>query len=513
MGLTTNEWNSTLADCGLSRVIKLHSLRNLPIALDALLLIHKAGHASCARDPTLTTLERESILYTRVWDSMYKMLYCLMQSGAVLKCVFDGGTPPAKKATVIARQKNNSSGFKITDSLLKFVISQLSRLGLQVIMAPYEADSQIAWMYWSGQVQYVLTEDSDHHVYGMKCIARLDTTTSSGVLYHLGELPNSFPDKNLLSFYSSIPFRVEAKSASHLTECNPSRRSEDKKDTPFVDAFKSLHAELGPLLGLLLMLFAGNDMVPGGIQGFGIKKTVRLLHSYTDTNILVPSVTNPWESILTLLCEDLQEHLPQARQAVPVQEHFEIMRKILCCFLYAIVCNPHTGIPQTLIPTDLTPELVSWVGATYCKSVTPLLPPPPSPCPIEPSSHVLARQSIPEEVQLPQCPPSVLIHGIPTPTFQCPYVGQRGKECKQRFLCQEEYEKHFGSAHDICHVCWVKNKFKQTSLVRFLNPGSRGDHIRDTHGCSADIKIETASSERTIVFYGIKPVKYDSIIS
>ena len=44
------------------------------------------------------------------------------------------------------------------------------------MIAPYEADSQIAKLYNLGEVDYVISEDSDFLVYGCKVLMKLTPT-------------------------------------------------------------------------------------------------------------------------------------------------------------------------------------------------------------------------------------------------------------------------------------------------------------------------------------------------
>ena len=48
-------------------------------------------------------------------------------------------------------------------------IGALRKMGVQVVVAPYEADSQLAYLCKSNVCQAVLTEDSDVIVYSMAC--------------------------------------------------------------------------------------------------------------------------------------------------------------------------------------------------------------------------------------------------------------------------------------------------------------------------------------------------------
>ena len=48
----------------------------------------------------------------------------------------------------------------------RLVMQALKAIGVEYVVAPYEADAQMAHMALSGQVQGVITEDSDLLAYG-----------------------------------------------------------------------------------------------------------------------------------------------------------------------------------------------------------------------------------------------------------------------------------------------------------------------------------------------------------
>jgi exonuclease-1 len=114
--------------------------------------------------------------------------------------VFDGGALPMKAATNAARrenrQKNHAKGLRyleqknydqamncfrqavsITFDMMKRVQSYLDQVGVDWIVAPYEADAQLAFLSRNGWVDAVITEDSDLLTFGCKTVLfKLDKT-------------------------------------------------------------------------------------------------------------------------------------------------------------------------------------------------------------------------------------------------------------------------------------------------------------------------------------------------
>lgn len=60
-------------------------------------------------------------------------------------------------------------GLGVTAEVEKHAIAAMRRLGIMVVVAPYEADAQLAYLCQIGMCEAVLTEDSDIIVYSAIC--------------------------------------------------------------------------------------------------------------------------------------------------------------------------------------------------------------------------------------------------------------------------------------------------------------------------------------------------------
>lgn len=122
----------------------------------------------------------------------------LIHFGITPYLVFDGDYLPSKAGTEEDRLKRRSESRKlglellklgktsqahlelqkavdVTPEMARLLIEELKYHGIQYVVAPYEADSQLVYLERKGIVQGILSEDSDLLVFGAKClITKLD---------------------------------------------------------------------------------------------------------------------------------------------------------------------------------------------------------------------------------------------------------------------------------------------------------------------------------------------------
>ena len=117
----------------------------------------------------------------------------LLHFGVTPYLVFDGDYLPSKAATEDCRaqrreeskrvglemyrlgkssqaQKELQKAVDVTPEMAGQLIRELKKLGVQYVVAPYEADAQLAYLERKGIVQGILSEDSDLLVFGAKCL-------------------------------------------------------------------------------------------------------------------------------------------------------------------------------------------------------------------------------------------------------------------------------------------------------------------------------------------------------
>ena len=120
-----------------------------------------------------------------------KLLSLLKSNNITAICVFDGKNLLAKSSELLHRkefkefninlsQKTSSSEEKrkilnralnVTPKMINTLINVLENLDQKIIVAPFEADAQIGFLYKTKQIDFAISEDSDLIPYGVKKIA------------------------------------------------------------------------------------------------------------------------------------------------------------------------------------------------------------------------------------------------------------------------------------------------------------------------------------------------------
>ncbi|ALC38709.1 tos [Drosophila busckii] len=174
-----------------SAKLHLKDIRGSTVAVDTYCWLHK-GVFSCADK------------LARGEDTDQYVQYCLKYVRMLLSfdikpiLVFDGQHLPAKALTEQRRRENRQQSKKRAQELLRLgrvdearsqmrrcvdvthemalrLIKECRSINVDCIVAPYEADAQMAWLNKAGMAQYIITEDSDLTLFGaQKIIFKLD---------------------------------------------------------------------------------------------------------------------------------------------------------------------------------------------------------------------------------------------------------------------------------------------------------------------------------------------------
>ena len=117
----------------------------------------------------------------------------LIHFGVIPYIVFDGDYLPSKAVTEVERAKKREESKKkglelyrlnkpsqahlelqkavdVTPEMARQLIDELKKIGVEYIVAPYEADAQLVYLERQGIIQGMLSEDSDLLVFGAKCL-------------------------------------------------------------------------------------------------------------------------------------------------------------------------------------------------------------------------------------------------------------------------------------------------------------------------------------------------------
>ncbi|XP_070548751.1 uncharacterized protein [Ptychodera flava] len=176
---------------GATRPVWLRDFAGETLAVDASVILHK-GCCGCAREIAM------NIPTDRYLKYFMKVVFNLEKFGVKPLIVFDGQLFPAKCAENKKREHQRSSSVKkaialwnekkyidaqrlfstsvsISEEMVQTVIKSLRAHNVNYIVAPYEADAQMAYLSKCGVVQGVITEDSDVLVYGAsKVFTKID---------------------------------------------------------------------------------------------------------------------------------------------------------------------------------------------------------------------------------------------------------------------------------------------------------------------------------------------------
>jgi exonuclease-1 len=123
-----------------------------------------------------------------------KMLTLLKENNINCIAVFDGNLLPAKikevqerisckianeilasklreEGDIVKSNVVNNRSLNVTPIHINTLVYLLKKLNFKIIVAPYESDAQIAYLYHKNKIDFAITEDSDLIPYGVKRIA------------------------------------------------------------------------------------------------------------------------------------------------------------------------------------------------------------------------------------------------------------------------------------------------------------------------------------------------------
>ncbi|GJQ08240.1 hypothetical protein GpartN1_g31.t1 [Galdieria partita] len=234
----------------ISEAIHIQLFANKRVGIDGYSWLHK-GAFGCALELCTGTST------SRYMDYFVERIKMLLYYNVVPVVVFDGAKLPMKSETEAMRRESREMYLEKGKKLLKerkwthavecfqravnitptmaYKVSQvLLEMGIDVTVAPYEADAQLAWLCFQNEIDAVITEDSDLIAYGV-----------NRIIYKMGRSGDGFliSRKNLGA--------VEGLALSHFTQ----------------DMLQ------------LMSIIAGCDFFPG-IRGLGIKKAHEIVKRY-----------------------------------------------------------------------------------------------------------------------------------------------------------------------------------------------------------------------------------------
>lgn len=166
----------------------LKAFSNKRCAIDMMVWLYKGLYA-CNNNPNLMGGFNDLFL-----NFPLKMIGLLRQYNIKCIAVFDGKKLPAKQKEIETRQKNKEENLLLAEVFdtagnveeskklknrsifvepihVNTLLNILNKLGVETIVAPYEADAEIAYLYREHLIDFAISEDSDLISYGVKKIA------------------------------------------------------------------------------------------------------------------------------------------------------------------------------------------------------------------------------------------------------------------------------------------------------------------------------------------------------
>jgi len=152
----------------------------------------------------------------------------LQHYGVIPYIIFDGDYLPSKAATEADRSKRREDSKRIgqemlnagktsqaylefqkavdvTPEMARQFIDELKKVGVQYIVAPYEADAQMVYLERKGIVDGIISEDSDLLVFGAKCL--LTKLDQYGNCIEINKADFSAVKEISLTGWSDVEFR------------------------------------------------------------------------------------------------------------------------------------------------------------------------------------------------------------------------------------------------------------------------------------------------------------------
>lgn len=168
----------------IQRESHLQNWRGKTLAIDGYVWLHR-GVYHCAQELCLGKPTTKHV------DYFMRNIKLLHAFGVTAYVVFDGDHLPSKKLTETDRQNRRRAALAnahrllaqgdqnkareefvkavdVTPQLAHDVILALRSIGVKYVVAPYEADAQLRYLEMKGEVDAIITEDSDLLVYGSR---------------------------------------------------------------------------------------------------------------------------------------------------------------------------------------------------------------------------------------------------------------------------------------------------------------------------------------------------------
>ncbi|OWA53583.1 Exonuclease 1 [Hypsibius exemplaris] len=315
-----------------TRSIHVSEFTGCTVAIDSHCWLHRAAYACSEK------LAKGEVTTSYVSYCM-RFIHMLKGHSITPIMVFDGNALPSKKGVHDSRQQKKRAmrlqgekfetegNFKearncynqsldVTAVMVADVIAALKEAQVDYIVAPFEADAQLAYLVNQGIAHIVVTEDSDLIPFGCNRILFKLEISGNGTLYERCHLYKCLSPRAELLF-------------------SPTRRSDEMMFTRFRYA----------------CIMSGCDYHPGGLPGVGLLKATKAMIGCSNL----------------LSIEKMLVRLPQYLQNMQLSITNDYKEKFIRAnetFLHQIVFDPRERklVPVTPLPVGLDPAKLTHAG-------------------------------------------------------------------------------------------------------------------------------------------------------
>ncbi|GMI11957.1 hypothetical protein TrVE_jg13980 [Triparma verrucosa] len=204
----------------ITKRVNISSYKGLTAGVDAMCWLHKAIHSSSSTDMLSMAEEQhgeEGKLGVASWRAnpnpnfikyTINRVRTLLKAGLGVILVIDGAPLPSKKGTDTQRREDRKMNYQkgvdllrqhkkkeatkffaksvgITQEMRHLLVLKLREEGIDFIVAPYEADAQLAFLARTMLIDVVITEDSDSLVYSCsRVLFKLDHNGEGDEILH-----------------------------------------------------------------------------------------------------------------------------------------------------------------------------------------------------------------------------------------------------------------------------------------------------------------------------------------
>lgn len=313
------------------------------VAVDMMTWIYRGAY-SCNED---INKDKQTDLYL---NYPLKMIALLAEHSIKCIAVFDGKDLKAKEKEDKTRSENKAKNLElaaiieatgetetarkvgkralmVTPKMINSLIAVLIQLKVKVIVAPYEADAQIAYLCKSKLCDFAISEDSDLIPFGCKKVLFKLQPNGEGMYFDFDRFRNLKTNQN-----GNV---IDTNFNNSVFRDNKEKKEDEgvlfSKELMYIKRMKFIN-----FLEFCVML--GSDYL-SSLKGFGVKGGVKLFLTYSNLEIVFHQIKTDKKFIKSILKFNETSDEPYLMKA----------KKVVSLFILQTVYNP---LSNTLVPLN-----------------------------------------------------------------------------------------------------------------------------------------------------------------